>query len=98
MNQDELASFQQQQAEFENEKYLLEKNEAYKTQYNVGTSLTYTKKLKNDRIFKGVLYVQNLLDTRYRYYVSTGSSRSYPNRLSYMEEPITLGLRLELKH
>ena len=88
----ELTQFEEQRAIFNFERDLLEAEDAYERQINFGASLTYTKPLKAGHLLELSLRIQNLLDDRKRYYVSTGSSNFYPNRLSFLKEPTILSL------
>ena len=96
LNNAELIAFERQRDIFERERELIEREGAYERQINVGASLTYLHNLESDKQLRVTVTAQNLLKSRYRYYVSTGSSSFYPNRLSFMREPVTFGLRVDL--
>ena len=97
LNSSELEAFLRQRDEFENERRLIEQEGAYKTEVNLGASLTYRYSLGENKTLEVSLYAQNLLKDRYRYYVNTGSSSHYPNRLNFMKEPRIIGGRVSYR-
>ena len=93
----ELESFQQQREVFENERRLIQQQDVYKTEFNVGASLSYRYEMNADEVLQATLFAQNLFSDRNRYYVNTGSSNYFPNRLNFMKEPRVLGVRVDYR-
>ncbi|SMF56547.1 Outer membrane receptor proteins, mostly Fe transport [Alteromonadaceae bacterium Bs31] len=98
LSADELNTLNRQHSEFERERALIEKTDAYNTQLNFGASASYLFQLGQKTHLRTTLFAQNLFADRYRYYVNTGSSNYYTNRLNFLQEPKVIGLRLELMH
>lgn len=98
LSTEELESFNEQRRIFEREKRLLKEDNAYETQYNLGASISYSRAMSPDSSIKLSAFAQNLLSSRYRYYVNTGSRSYYPNRLNYMKEPRVFGFKIELSY
>mgnify|MGYP000262366571 CR=1 FL=1 len=88
--------FDQQYQDFTHERQLLEATSAFEVDYNVNASLTYLWTTNDSTDIKLTLYAENMLNSSYRYYVSTGSSTTYPNRLSYLDKPVTFGLSVQV--
>jgi len=84
--------FEQQYQEFKHERDLLEDQDAYELDYNVNASLTYRWSSTSSADVELKLYAENLFNSSYRYYVSTGSSATVPNRLQYLDKPVMFGL------
>lgn len=89
---EESVMFSTQKAEFENERALLDKSNAYKFNYTVNMSVTYHWAYEKDIDMSLSFFVENITNSRKTYYVSTGSTNYYPNRLKYMEQPMTIGV------
>jgi hypothetical protein len=98
LSESELTEFENQLSHFQRERALLEDNNAYQRQINFGASISYEGTLNANRSIKTTLHLQNLLDDRKRYYVNTGSSNYYPNRLNFINEPRVIWLTMELLH
>lgn len=96
LNESERAVFNQQKAEFEKEKELLDKSGAYKLEFKINMSISYKWELSEKINLFTSLYFDNLIGTKKRYYVSTGSRNYYPERLRFIEEPRTVGIKLQL--
>jgi hypothetical protein len=92
------ALFAQQKSEFERERALLDATGAYKMDYSVNASLTYLWSLPNKSELNIKVFAENIFGSKRRYNVSTGSSRYYPERLSFMEEPITYGISINIRY
>lgn len=90
------AVFDEQYQDFRRERELLEEDDAYSIDYNVNASLTYLWSASASTDVQLKLYAENLLSSSKRYYVSTGSSNSYPNRLQYMEKPTSYGFSAQV--
>ncbi|WP_111978909.1 TonB-dependent receptor plug domain-containing protein [Algibacillus agarilyticus] len=90
--------FQEQKRIFENERRLLDNNDAYKFDYNVNMSLTYHWQLDNDRLINWSLFIDNITRSKKLYYVSTGSSHAIPERLKYLEQPTTVGVNVSYSY
>ncbi|MFY0686632.1 MAG: TonB-dependent receptor plug domain-containing protein [Cyclobacteriaceae bacterium] len=83
-----------QRADFERERNILESYDAYEFDFRINASVSY-KMPVNDKIkARFIAYSDNMLGSNKRYYVSTGSSGTVPDRLQFMEEPTTIGGRL----
>ena len=98
LDADALALFENQRSEFERERALLDAEDAYQQDLSVNASLSYSWETKHDSKIVATLYAANILGDLKRYYVSTGSSREYPQRLQYLEEPTSIGLRISVKY
>jgi hypothetical protein len=92
----ELVVFNKQYQDFSLERKLLEKEKAYDIDFNVNASLTYYWSANSTTDVQFKFYVENLLKSSYRYYVSTGSSGSIPNRFQYLDKPIMVGLSMQV--
>lgn len=90
------AAFEQQYQDFQYEKKLLDDEDAYDVDYNVNASLTYLWSSQSSYDVRFKLYAENLFNSSYRYYVSTGSSQSYPSRLQYLDKPEVYGLSVQI--
>ena len=88
--------FDEQYQDFQRERKLLENKNAFEIDYNVNASLTYSWQTNDSTDIQLKLYAENILNSSYRYYVSTGSSTTYPNRLSYLDKPVTFGLSVQV--
>ncbi|MCO4797697.1 MAG: TonB-dependent receptor plug domain-containing protein [Colwelliaceae bacterium] len=96
LSTDEKIAFEEQYQIFLNERQLLEKEDAYEIDYNVNASLTYFWTGNDSTEVQVKLYVENLLNSSNRYYVSTGSNGSLPSRLQYLDKPVMFGLALQV--
>ena len=92
----EQLAFSQQYQDFIVERQLLEKEKAYDIDFNVNASLTYYWPANPTTDVQFKFYVENLLNSSYRYYVSTGSSGSIPNRFQYLDKPVMVGLSMQI--
>lgn len=92
----DLTIFNQQKSQFEYERALLEKENAYKYDISLNGSIAFDWQKDKDYELSVSIYMDNILSTKKRYYVSTGSSTSIPNRLKYLEEPRSIGISLKL--
>lgn len=92
------ATFDQNKTQFERERALLEKEDAYKIDYNFNATVSYLWSIQQDYQLKVKFYAQNILNSSTRYYVSTGSNRFYPERLQYLENPAMYGLSLQFDY
>lgn len=88
--------FNQQYQDFSLERKLLENENAYEIDINVNASLTYYWSANPTTEVQFKFYVENLLNSSYRYYVSTGSSGSIPNRFQYLDKPVMVGLSMQV--
>jgi hypothetical protein len=77
-----------------NEKRLLEEKNAYKLDFRLNASLTYIFPINSKSNLRTTVYADNLVGSRKKYYVSTGSNSFIPSRLKFIEEPRTIGLKL----
>jgi hypothetical protein len=77
---------------FENKRTLLDKED----NYNLNMSLTYYWTYNKDIDMNVSFYVENLINSKNLYYVSTGSSGYYPERLKYLEQPTAIGANFQL--
>ena len=82
--------------DFQHERQLLENEDAFEIDYNVNASLTYSWKRNNSTEIKLKLFAENITNSSKRYYVSTGSSHTYPSRLSFMDKPVMFGLSIQI--
>ncbi|MDG1751514.1 MAG: hypothetical protein P8I03_07630 [Thalassotalea sp.] len=92
----EQLAFSQQYQDFSVERQLLEKEKAYDLDFNVNASLTYYWSANPTTDVQFKFYVENILNSSYRYYVSTGSSGSIPNRFQYLDKPVMVGLSMQV--
>ncbi len=88
--------FDEQYQDFMRERTLIEKDDGYKTDYNLNTSLTYLWPLNSKTDIELKLFAENIIKTSKRYYVSTGSSGALPTRLKYLEKPRMYGLSIQV--
>jgi outer membrane receptor for ferrienterochelin and colicin len=95
---DEKVTFKDQKMEFENERRLLDENDGYDFDYSVNVSATYHWLYKDETKMNISIFVDNITNSKNIYYVSTGSSRSYPERLKYLEQPTTIGLNFSVSY
>lgn len=95
--QDDINAYNTAKAHLESEKALLEEAGAYQTDFRVSASISYSDKLSDVFSFTATLYGENLAGQSKRYYVSTGSNQLFPTRLQFIDEPTTVGVRLQLK-
>ncbi len=93
----DLILFNTLKSDFEAERALLEKEDAYKIDYAVNASLTYQWQKDENYQLNLSIFADNLLSSKKRYYVSTGSNYSIPNRLKFLDEPISIGLAVNIK-
>lgn len=96
LSDSEQILFDQQYLDFQHERLLLESEDAFKIDYNVNATLTYLWTTRNSTEIQLTLYAENILNSSNRYYVSTGSSNTYPNRLSYFDKPVSFGLAIQV--
>jgi len=92
----ELILFNKQKADFEREKKLLEENGAYKPDFKFNMSVSYNWEINERTNIFATIYSDNLIGSRKRYYVSTGSAKYYPERLRFIEEPRTIGFKFQV--
>lgn len=92
----DLVIFNQQKADFENERALLEAEDAYEYDFALNGSMSYEWQKDKDYELSISVFIENILNTKKRYYVSTGSSDPFPARLKFLEEPRTIGVNLNL--
>lgn len=97
LSADEQSIFDTQKTQFYRERELLEESDSFETDYSVNASLTYLWPYGEGIDLYLKAYVENILHSKDRYKVSTGSNRFYPERLSYMEEPRAYGLVFEMR-
>lgn len=98
LSEQDQTIFANQQREFENERRLLDANDAYKLDYSLNMSLTYHW-LYNDNINMNMsFYIDNITNAKKTYYVSTGSSGPIPDRLKYLEQPTTIGINISFSY
>ena len=94
LSEADLVAFQAQQTEFFERKAALEAEGAFvKVDYALNASLAY-KFMLNGVLLETSVFGDNILGSKKRYYVSTGSSGYLPIRLKFMKEPQVLGLRV----
>ena len=93
---DDQLLFDQQYQDFEHERQLLEAEDAFEIDYNVNASLTYSWLTNDSTEVQLMLYAENILNSSYRYYVSTGSNNTFPNRLQFMDKPVMYGLSMQI--
>lgn len=94
LTSDEQIQFEEQKSDFEREKKLLEDTKAYQANFKLNFSLSYRWPTSPKTELLTIFYVDNFLGSRKKYYVSTGSTRAFPDRLRYILEPRTIGCRL----
>ncbi|MGJ8679784.1 TonB-dependent receptor plug domain-containing protein [Paraglaciecola sp.] len=87
----EVEGFNQQQAIFDNERRLLEQEDNFGFEYGVSMSLTYAWRHSDSVKMDLSVHVENLTNSKNIYYVSTGSTSTYPTRLKYLEQPTSIG-------
>lgn len=95
----EEVQFEEQYQQFLRERSLLEETGAFETDYNLNASITYTLPADANGLtasFK--LYAENIIESSYRYNVSTGSNKIVPDRLQYFEKPLMVGFSVDLKY
>ncbi len=88
--------FAQQYQDFLQEKILLDNDDGYKTDYNLNISLSYNKPINNHSDIEIKIFAENIIKSSKRYYVSTGSTGTLPNRLKYLEKPRMYGLSVQV--
>ncbi len=93
-----LAAFEAQRAKFQRERSLLDAEDAYRTDLRVNGSVSYRFETGDQSEIVASLFVENLFGSQKRYYVSTGSSQYFPNRISFLEEPTSVGVRVCVKY
>ncbi|WGO97761.1 hypothetical protein QFX18_17260 [Saccharophagus degradans] len=93
---EDLALFAEQKRQFERERYLLDKTDSYKLDYALNVSLSYTHSLNKKADVRVKLFAENILHSKNRYNVSTGSNRFYPERFNFMVEPVAIGMSVTL--
>ena len=96
LSAEDLALFTEQKRQFERERYLLDKTDSYKLDYALNVSLSYTHSLNKKTDVRVKLFAENILHSKNRYNVSTGSSRFYPERFNFMVEPVAIGMSVTL--
>lgn len=92
----DLIIFTQQKSDFENERRLLEAEDAYEFDFALNGSMSFQWQKDKDYELSLSVFIENILNTKKRYYVSTGSSDPFPARLKFLEEPRTVGINLRL--
>jgi len=92
----DLTLFNEQKTRFEYERTLLEKEDAYEYDISLNGSISYDWQKDKDYELSLTVFMDNILTTKKRYYVSTGSNSSFPTRLKYLEEPRSIGINLQL--
>ncbi len=92
------AKFDEQKAIFEREKQALEDEDAYKIDYALNAAISYTWSKNKNYSFTAKFFADNILNSKKRYEVSTGSGGFLPARLSFMEEPVSYGLSFKLDY
>lgn len=95
---DDPVKFLEEKEVFENEKRLLDEEKAYKTEFTFNASISYKLRIGEKSNLLLTIYSENLLGNNKRYYVSTGSSGTYPSRLKFIEEPTTIGFRIHFSY
>lgn len=95
LTSEQQLQFNSQLSIFERERQLMDERDAYQTQFILGLSVTYSTPLMDNTEFKSSFYIQNLFDSRKRYFVNTGSSNFYTNRMNFIEEPTVYGVNFE---
>ncbi len=98
LDDETLAAFETQRAAFQRERTLLDAEDAYQTDIKINASMSYQWETEGDSTIVATLFAENVFGSEKRYYVSTGSSRNYPVRLGYLEEPRRIGLRVSVKY
>ncbi len=96
LSPEELAVHNSDIASFEHEVALIEETGAYETTFTLNAALSYSLQLSDTQSLTFTLFGERLLGDSFRYYVSTGSSRAYPERLRWIQEPTTIGLKAQL--
>lgn len=95
LSPEEIEIFNQQYEDLQREKMLLERDDGYKTDYNLNVSVIYSLPINNNTKAEFKFFAENLLKSSKRYYVSTGSTAYYPSRLKYLEKPRIFGLSVQ---
>ncbi|MGL1889251.1 MAG: TonB-dependent receptor [Reichenbachiella sp.] len=93
---EETQNYQAHWRQLQNEKRLLEDENAYGIDFKLNASISYQWIVPNKFKLISTVYADNLIGSQKRYYVSTGSTRPLPNRLQFIEEPRTLGIKVNL--
>jgi outer membrane receptor protein involved in Fe transport len=88
--------FDNQKAIFERERDLLEKQDPYSLDIRLNVSLSYKWDIADGYELFTTAYADNFIGSRKRYFVSTGSKNPVPERLKWVEEPRTFGLKLQI--
>jgi hypothetical protein len=95
---DTRAAFELQREQFEREHHLLDNSGAFKVDYNLNASISYVWPMNNDAEVQLKVFAENILSSKRRYNVSTGSNRFFPERLNFMAEPNVFGVSLSLNY
>jgi hypothetical protein len=90
--------FLDQKDKFERERQLLESEDAFELDYSLSAAISYNIVQKPTYNIKITAFAENILNSKKRNYVSTGSKFFYPERLQFMQEPQSLGLRLTVSY
>lgn len=96
LSPEELKAHLEDVAVFEHEVALVEEAGAYETTFTVNAAIAYSIDIGDTQTLTLTLFGERLLGDSFRYYVSTGSSRAYPERLRWIQEPRTIGLKASL--
>lgn len=94
LSAEEQTQFAEQKEEFYARKAALEKEGSFDNDYTVNASVSYNTSY-DSKDLKISLFADNLLSSKKRYYVSTGSSGTTPSRLQFMKEPQHFGIKFE---
>ena len=92
------AAFELQRDQFERERSLLDNSGAFKLDYNLNASVSYLWPMRNSEELQLKVFAENILSSKRRYNVSTGSRFYYPERLSFMPEPSVYGVSLTFNY
>ena len=76
------------------EKRLLDKTGAFQHDFKLNMTLSYRQRLSDAQHLLMTIYADNMIGSRRKYYVSTGSGGMYPDRLQFINEPRAVGIRL----
>lgn len=98
LTEEEKIEFENQKSIFWKEKELLEKQDVYNLDFRLNASVSYRWKINDNMNILATLYSDNMLGSRVRYYVSTGSNDIYPGRLKFILEPRTIGFKLKINY
>ncbi|SMF36991.1 TonB-dependent Receptor Plug Domain [Pseudobacteriovorax antillogorgiicola] len=90
----ELEAFESQRLDFLERKRNLEAKDAYQLDYSLNLAMSYLWQSSPKLEYLVTIFGENVLQSKKRYYVSTGSSNTYPDRLQFLEEPVSFGIRL----